>query len=539
MKRLLLLAVVLALVILPVSGISLTFQDSGEFVSYVTVKTAPITWVQSANGGNSYLGGGGTFMNTDPLPMTYAAATNLDGGGLNAQLIDSSGLIIMDTLGTSGVGRYEIKVVGGTAYLYRNGILADTSPPLTQNPSYVAWQSVAAVDDVIWGDSENRYIFGSPQQGYFIKKDMINPAASGFCFPNGTVISSYNMTTTWGFGDSNASQTVQLKDYAGSIYGTYATNAGTQNGSINWPIYDDIINSGAPYGYYVTTIAGSSEYSEVIPYIGYGASIAFDRDSYARGDNAIVTYSVDAGGYWDTAVYSYRLDTLDVYGNVVDTRSVTSQTGAKNVAFATSDPLGVYYTVLIATPIAGGSDIWMNYDYAELTGYLVFTGNVYDAETEAVIPVANVSIVQGTTAYNKVTSADGNYTTNAAFYSGSSTSINVTASGYRQYTNSFTPLDAKTIGLNFTLLALTPTHTGIALGGIARDTVYGRPIALPSVIAANATHAESYSTTGNSVGYYLIDEADAVFFTADRCYTVTGSKTGYGSASYLKCLTAV
>jgi len=548
MKRLLLVAVLVLLFSMPASGLHLDFQDSGEFVSYVTCAPfATCTWVHSTNGGNNYIStfttSAGGVMNTDPLPMTYSAATISPGlSSFGVVLYDGS----MNTLYSCNVGatagRFEMKMVGGKAYIYRNSNLIAVSGALAQNPSYVSWGGfnsvTSTVDDIIWGSSENRYIFGSPEQGYLIKKDMINPAASGFCFPNGTIISNYNMTTTWGFGDSNESQTVILKEWSsGYTAATYATPAGSQAGSINWAIYDDIINDPTmPYGYYITTIAGSGTQSTVIPYVAMGATVAFDKASYSRGDTASVSWSVDGGGYWNTATYAYRLDMMDVYGNVISTHPVTAQAGSTTVTFADSDATGVYYAILIATPLAGGSGIWMNFDTAELTGYLVFTGSVYDAETAAVIPVANVSIVQGSVAYNKVTSADGNYTTNVAFYSGTTTTVNITASGYQRYADTFTPLAAKTIGLNFTLMNLTPTHTGIAIGGVVRDTVYGRPISLPTVSAANATFAESYSVIGNSVGYYQIDESDGAFLTSGRCYTVTGSKTGYSSTSYLKCV---
>jgi hypothetical protein len=573
MKRLLFLVVLVLMLAVPVAGLSLTFQDTGEFSSYIGVGgTKTPYWYESPTGGNNYIvlpaGGGSSYVqNVDPQQTTYAAFTTpmilparcnyYDTTHFGIYLLDAGGATLYSYVieygpyGTTYNKRWEVKMSGGTARIYCDGVLMATSGALAQNPSYVRVYGFGSscgggsgitiyVDDFVYGASENKVILGSPEQGYFIKKDMINPAASGFCFPNGTIISNYNMTTTWGFGDSNASQTVILKEWSsGYTAATKATTAGTQAGSISWPIYDDIINDPTmPYGYYITTIAGSGTQSTVIPYIATGATVAFDKASYSRGDTAVVSWSVDGGGYWDIATYSYRLDTLDVYGNVVDSQAVTAQAGSKSVAFTTSDSLGVYYAVLIATPISGGDDIWMNFDTCELTGYLVFTGNVYDAETAAVIPVANVSIVQGTTAYNKVTSADGNYTTDAAFYSGTTTLINVTATGYQQYTDSFIPLDAKTIGLNFTLLSLTPAHNGIALGGIARDTVYGRPISLPTVTAANATHAESYSVTGNTVGYYQIDQDDGVTLTADRCYTVTGSKTGYSSASYLKCVVA-
>jgi len=562
MKHLLYLLALLALVT-PVYGLSLTFQNPSDFTSYVTCTGAGCTYVQSTTDGepdgrNNYIlvpgyPGPGYLRNVDPLPTTYAAASLI---GYHAWISGPVGKPVTRLYDNAGnqmatytwadimaYGRYEIIIVGGSPMYYHNGALVDTGAVLTQNPSYIEFGGTPDAyyggayylwDDFVYGSTENRNIFGAPEQGYFIRKDMINPAASGLYRSNGTLVSSNNMTATWGVGDNNASHTVILEEWGGNLAASYITTAGTQAGSISWPLAEIIDDPFMPYGYYVTTIAGSGKYSERIPYISYGASVAFGQSSYARGDIAVVTYAVDSGGYWDPVIYSYRLDTLDVYGNVVDTQTVSTQSGTANVAFTPSDPLGVYYAVLIATPIAGGSDIWMNFDSAELTGYLVLTGNVYDAESGLFIPVANISISQGSTIYNKDTAVDGNYTTNVAFMSGAAISINVTAAGYQQYLYNFTPLEAKTISLDFTLVSLTPTTVGVSIGGVSRDSVYGRPIPSAQIVVANSTYSESHLTTTNAVGWYLIGN-----LANGRCYTVTATKTGYSTKSYIKCVSGV
>jgi len=559
MKRLLLLAVLLALVAVPVSGLSLTFQDSGEFSSYITstcigggCPIGSVVWTESTNGGNSYItvtlpnnpNARLYMVNSDPSITTYAAATLLTKsatGRISIALLDSGGSILYEYTQTPGtVGRYEVFVVGGTATVYRNGIRVGTSTPLAQNPSYVGFGdyisagtgSTGTWDDLVYGTTENRVILGSPEQGYFLKKDIVNPAASGFCFPNGTIISSYNMTTTWGVGDSNESRTILLQNFGSAVnVGSYTTTAGTQAGSIAWPIYDDIINNPlAKYGYYVTTIAGSGEYSSVVPYIAYGATVAFDKDSYSRGDTATVTWAVDSGGYWDTGTYSYRLDTLDVYGTVVDTQPVTAQTGSKSVTFSDSDSLGVYYTVLIAKPLAGGDDIWMNYDYAELTGYVIISGWVLDAETGNPIAASHINITQGTM-YSSGATVSGQYnTTGTMFVSGVAISMNTTATGYTQDINTFTPLSAKGLSINISLMPDPPTTSGVSIGGIVRDSVYGNPLASKTCNVWNTTYGESHSDVTNIAGFYRVDS-----LVNDRWYNVQCIGSGYSdSAVYSK-----
>lgn len=547
-----LLLILALLVVAPVAALSLTFQDSSEFGAYIVSTGGTPSWTQSATGGNSYVSipTGSGIRTADASQTTYIAFTILgrNNNPPTVTLLNSGGgtLAAIDLPATaSASGRYEIEITGGRAYLYWQDILVSVSAPIAQNPSYVSFSAQYAVsgyqlDDLVYGASENRNIFGSPEQGYFIKKDMVNPAASGFCFPNGTIISNYNMTTTWGFGNSNASQTVILKEWSsGYTAATYATPAGSQAGSINWAIYDDIINDPTmPYGYYITTVAGSGTQSAVIPYVAYGATVNFDRSTYARGDTATIAWAVHSGGYWDAATYGYRIDVMDVYGNVIETTPVTMQSGGTTATFTTTDPLGVYYAVLIATPTAGGDDIWMNYDTAELTGYLVLTGVVHDGPTALPIPIANVSIGQDATWFNYTTSA-GNYTTNVALYSGTITRINITAPGYRQYINSFTPLEAKTIELNFTLVPISPAITGLGIGGVVRDSVYGRPVPLTAISITNTTFSESYPNAANSVGYYEVDETDGAYLTVGRCYSIAGTKSGYTSQAYLTCVEAV
>ena len=218
---------------------------------------------------------------------------------------------------------------------------------------------------------------------------------------------------------------------------------------------------------------------------------------------------------------------------MIDTQSITSQTGTKSIAFTTSDTDGVYYTALIRTTLGSGSDVWLAYDTCELVGYIVMRGTVYDAETASPIAVSNVSIVQGSLADNSIT-IDGNYTTTKHFLTGSLIAINVTATGYKQYTQTFTPLYARTIDLNFTLIPTSPTVAGIGINGIDRDSTYYRPISSATVTISNATYGESWTALTNSVGYYLLDESDGAMLTNGRWYSVQASKTGFSnSAAYL------
>jgi protocatechuate 3,4-dioxygenase beta subunit len=196
----------------------------------------------------------------------------------------------------------------------------------------------------------------------------------------------------------------------------------------------------------------------------------------------------------------------------------------------------VYYAVLIRT--SGSNGDWMNFDYAELNSYISFEGYVNDQDGNH-LDGANVNISQNTVISDTTTIADGNYTASPGFYSGTSTLINVTKSGYTQYYASLIPMVAKTVPLNFTLVDSTPTSTGLGIGGVARDGIltgsvitfgYGRPISDATVYLVNTSNGESYTKTTNNAGYYLCDEGASCFLTTKRPYDVWGEKARYDNS---------
>ena len=198
MKRLLLILALLLMVV-GVQGLALDFQNPSDFSAQVTCDAASCSWAQNSIGGNSYvyvtcLGGFDVcgLRSQTSLLTTYSAATFIYGDGLGVILKDSAlnTIYYYSVTGTVGT-RYEMKMIGGKANIYKNGILAAQSDAIN-NPAYVTYNPYrwsgggggtwtnGGVDDVIWGSTESRYIFGMPESGYFLQKDILNPAASGF-----------------------------------------------------------------------------------------------------------------------------------------------------------------------------------------------------------------------------------------------------------------------------------------------------------------------------------------------------------------------
>jgi hypothetical protein len=488
-----------------------------------------LAWSLPAGGG--YWGNGVELRNTANVTMTSmdAWATNTPGG--------------------SSINRAEIVIVGTTARQYYNGLLALTRTGLTQNPSYFgicdAYGGGADmnVDDLIFGDNDttSKYVVGVPQSNaYYIKKDMINPSASGlFNSSTDTLVSSTYMSTTFGRSTvyGNASENLYLINVdTGTVYDTQPTGNYTA-GNIQWNINSKLIMAGAPYGRY--QIKFGDYYSDEIMYIANGATISFDKSDYNQNDIAYLTYLID-GAYWDTSTYTYSIKIYRANDwSVIHTQGITSSTGTDQYQFTSSDTQGTYYAVVIATPNVGGDEIWMIFDYAQMNAYFAPYGYVNDAETAQVIAGANVTLVQGSTVLNMITDANGNYTA-TNLITGLPIIWNVTAAGHFQYNVTMTAMTTGSKFINITLNSTSPSFTGLGIGGVARDGIltgttitggYGRPIPGETSYLRNISTGEYCTNVSNNAGWYKFDEGNGCYLTTKRPYEVWGSKIGYSNSS--------
>jgi len=552
-----------------VQGLSIDFQNPVDFSAQTGIYPSAACpagggYIQNSTGGNSYVtvvaytpgcvcGQIGYLRSQTPLVMTYAAGTHITGSGSWGNL--GPYIIFGDSVGTItsqsaplGVlpanSRVEIFMIGGDAHIFVNGVDTVTDPGISPNPYYIgfgpdysvggcSYGGAASWDDIIWGSTESKYIFGMPETGYFLQKDILNPAASGFyrvnqTDPNGTptLIYSYSMPSTFGKGNGN-NETVYLNNYGGGNYQTYYTGT-MYAGNIAWNL-TDFFASTAPYGLYVTTIPGSVTYSDRIPYIGSGASINFDKNSYAIGETAIATVIV-SDLYYDLATYSYHVVIQDIYGTKVYDEpisfSIPPHTGTASYTWLDTDGEGLYYGLIYAKRLSDNEEILMNLDTAELSSTLVVNGYVFDATTAGTIPNTTVTITQGVTTNGVVSGFDGNYTsTSNAFVANSPTTLVANKTGYETYQHVFTPLYAGAIQINLTLMPTNPTHTGIALGGIARSPPYNRTIN-SATVTINKTGIGNYIATTNSVGYYIQNG-----MPNGTIWDIWGSKTGFSNSS--------
>jgi hypothetical protein len=441
----------------------------------------------------------------------------------------------------------EIIISGGTPNIYTDGVLTSTGAALAQNPSYIRWttNNVAQYwDDVIWGSSQplldtapDKYIFGMPETGYFLMKDILNPAASGFYRSNGTglptLISSNSFTSTFGKG-SGTNESIILTSPTSGIGQTQYTGT-AYAGEITWNL-TEFFNSGANYGLYQTDMTNAFLPSDWIPYVANGASIDFDKSSYAVGEEAVLTVVV-SDSYYNTLTYSYHVVIQDIWGTVISDQPITfsasPHTGTVTYTWVDTNNEGAYYGIIYAHRLSDHVDLMMDYDVADLSSNLIVNGFVKDAETTSGISGATVNITQGITLNTVTSGVDGNYTSTATFVASQPTTLAAAMAGYESYSHTFTPAYAGSIPINITLMPTTPTFSCVALGGIARTPPYNRTIDSATITITNAN--ATYTATTNSAGYYIKN-----YMPANQWWNIVGSKTGFGnSTTYNKLVVGI
>lgn len=579
MRRILLVVIIcMCFLFGPVGALSNTFQNYKDLLNQQVVGSGTAEWV-TTDGGNNYFcvrdadnghcsgtygyGGGqgiATVMNPEPLTqMTYAAATmiaicsaydNIHGVMLYTtpavRLYNAAGGEIYSTTFTFGAyDRIEVVMEGTIAHIYRNGVLQTESGNLGTIPSYIGWSYVpsswyygygcagASYDDMIWGatTSSGEYIFGAPAKNYFLLKDLLNPAASGFyrasSDPNGspTLISSASFSATYGKG-TGANESILLKNNINSLnYQNKTVSA--YAGLLTWDVAA-FLASGAPTGMYDLTATGTIE-TDSIWYVNGGAGLSFDKSLYGARDLATLTATVSSN-YADPDRFLYKMIIRDVYGIEVYNAPVTlssgsTPTGVAQYTFKTSDNPGVYYGIFYALKIDDGSELVLNYAVTELSQYFTVDGYVMNAQTGAVLSGANVTLTQGSTVVSNTTIGNGYYFSQNWL---AGPVINITSSKTGYVTSSIypIPLETKALHINLSVVPTTVSKSGIAIGGIVREETYFNPVVGAIVTGYNSSYNTTVNTTTNIAGFYLLD--NLLNYVQ---YDIWGSKVGFENSS--------
>jgi hypothetical protein len=186
----------------------------------------------------------------------------------------------------------------------------------------------------------------------------------------------------------------------------------------------------------------------------------------------------------------------------------------------TSYPVGDYYAVIIAT--SGGTNFYMAFDIASITDKVNIIGHTVNAYTGGVVPLADVSFIQGGTFHNSVSAADGSFSETGLLW-GNEIGVNASKTDFNFTAFKFIPPAAGTYTLNLSFLPdYIPNSTAIA--GIVYDdwshnAVPGATVWLSSSILPGA------STTATGMGFYMFDG-----LVPGVSYTLNATATGYAQS---------
>lgn len=547
MKRLILL-LCLCLLVVPVLGTKENFQDwSG---SSLTLSPPPSILLTGSTTGviQSYVPGRDSYVfisETTPSAFTYFAVDySLSGSNipvLSFRLYDANNNAIGSVMSTTGSGRAEIKISGGTPLIFINGVQNGSSSIISENPTSIRLSNANSnpdgtsnvyLDNIIIGETDH-HITGSLPTNWSIQRDLINPAATG-------VYAWDSTTSEWVLENSYHFYVDADKEYLNSETLSIRHSGGTViNATSLLPVHNLVeydldqflststsVGTTVPDGQYSVSWDSMSPpnwFADTFWIMSNGGVVSWNHDRYSQGDTATIDYTMSAG-YFDLTTYTYALVIQDMYGSVKETIPINQQTGTESVTLTSSTyPSMVYNVLLQATTISDSSVHIMNYDGMEVTGYISFVGTVMDAETTLPISGAYVNVSQGTTTTNTSSLSSGEWNSTGNFLTGTVIRINATATGYDTYTNSFIPQIAKTIPLNISMMPLTKLCTGVCIGGIVNESVYHNPIPGATYHVRNGTE---FTATTNIAGYARVDS-----LSNGVLYDVWSTKTGFANST--------
>jgi hypothetical protein len=431
----------------------------------------------------------------------------------------------------STFSRWEFFRAGTTLYAYKDGVLMNTFEDVPGDLSYSYaigshsyFTDVWYADDISFGNSfSDTGLISVMPNSWHIKKDMINPSNFAMIDSNGNQVYNDHFNVQWSLGayadgwqatqnppDTRYKITIAAPSGM-KVYDNYIkiSDYGTAAGIVSVPMNNTYIgNQPLEYGiYWVTLYDGTAVKSTDYFYVlGTGATVTWGSATYPTGSTATVSYSISPS-YYDTATYNYEIKVIDAYGTVKKTQTVSGSTGSISFTMDSSTYAdGVYYAELVAVTKSDASEIVMNYGLTEVNSYIPITGYVVDQDNVA-LQGASVNVTQGTSTLVSVSNTSGYFSSSNNWLAGSEVNVTTTLSGHTPDYNLFTPLAADAISLNITLVNSTPIYSGVAIGGVIKDTQYHSTIPSANVYERiNGTSATPSSTTANGAGYYIFND---------------------------------
>jgi hypothetical protein len=450
--------------------------------------------------------------------------------------------------------RYEAVRSGTIINTYMDGTLNNTYTSVPGTSAYAfgmgSAHSIDGVaisgyyDDPSFGDSfSTTALISVMPHSWYIKSDMIDPSNFAMINNLGNQVYADHFNVQWSLGafadgwqatqnppDTRYKITISAPSGM-KVYDNYIkiSDYGTAAGIVSVPMNNTYIGDQLlEYGVYnVVLYDGTAVKSQDYFYVlGTGATVTWGSPSYPTGSTATVSYSISSS-YYDTATYNYEIKILDAYGTVKKTQTISGSSGSISFTMDSSTyPDGIYYAEIIAVKKSDSSEVVMNYGITEINSYIPITGYVVDQNNVA-LQGASVNVTQGTSTLISVSNASGYYSSSNNWLSGSQINMTTNLSGYATDYNLFTPLAADTVELNITLVADNRTYSGVAIGGVNKDTQYHSTIPGATVYErVNGSSAAPAITTANAAAYYRFDN-----LVNGTVYDVWSSKAGYGNST--------
>jgi hypothetical protein len=440
---------------------------------------------------------------------------------------------VLSSYNTGGaIGRYEVKIIGGTPTYYKDGVVVGTTSVIVTNPQLLYLDIGTAWDNIVVGETDH-HITGSLPTNWSIQRDLIDPSATGVYAWNPATSKWVLKNSYYFYVDADKEflnpETLSIRHIGGTVIN--ATTLIPNRNVVQYSVADFLATSTAvgttvPDGQYSLSWDSTSPpnwFADTFWVISNGGTVAWGQDRYTQESTATITYAMSTG-YFVPATYTYALVVQDMYGEIKTTIPVNQQTGSTTVTLNSATyPAMVYNVLLQATKISDSTTYIMNYDSMEITGYVGLAGYVMNAENTTLLSGVSINVTQGTTSLIATSGPGGLWNSSGNWLTGSPLNIFATHAGYENYTNTFTPAIAKTLNITIPMMPINKTCVGVCLAGIVNESVYGNPVSGATVYSRNVT---TDSTVTNMAGYYRFDN-----LISGNIYDVWSSKTGYSNST--------
>lgn len=435
--------------------------------------------------------------------------------------------------------RYDfILTPTNTIRVYGNGSYLGSTAALGLTPSYF-FVGVAGgpgtrdiwIDDYIISpspsaDSSTRNIAEGLPNDYYVVIDTLAPGNNGIYNQSVGAVRTGPATlyTTKFSRISNETTVVQVNNFnSGTIYEQLAIIECINE--TGWNVSSLIP---APSGLY-RVYSSESGSSSTFWVVGYGATFAFDKDTYANSETASATWSIQPA-YYDVSAtgYTYNGKIVNTYGTTIKTWSITSASGTETTILdSTSYPTGTYYGLVSKTSkIAPYNETVMMFDTMAISNTVTLDGIVYDYAGLG-LPATKVNLTQSSTTTQHT--ATPKYNQSALTLDTINLTAFYTAGGYQHIPVEFTPLFYGTHTINLYLSQDVPNITAKTPGlnntifGFVKTKELAQPVTSATVHISNTTHLDNQ--TVNSTGYYRFYN-----LTPESIYTLWATAPGFNTS---------